>query len=383
MNIAHRGSYATMVCLALAACDPGSSMNGATAGGSSLAPDADASGGNEQRGGNDGTSSPTTAVGGGPTGSAGGTTESEPIVARPPAVTIHGQLRVEGTQLVDEQGTAVQLKGPSSMWLNWENTGYAQNPEGVRYLRDNWQASLIRAAMGVDASGAYLVNPEKAKTQVRAIVDLAVELGIYVIIDWHDHTAEAHQAEAIAFFGEMATLYGQVPNVIYEIYNEPLKVDWATVVKPYHQAVVAAIRAVDPDNVIILGTPNWSQYVDVAAANPVTGTNLMYSLHFYSCTHTQSLRSRADAALTLGLPLFVTEWGATNSDGGITGTLCLDEAQKWHDWMNAKKISWAAWKLDDCADLSCYFKIGTPATGDWTDAQLNGHAPFVRDRMRE
>jgi len=109
----------------------------------------------------------------------------------------------------------------------------------------------------------------------------------------------------------------------------------------------------------------------------------MYTLHFYSCTHTQSLRYRGDTALAKGLPLFVTEWGATNADGGVTGTLCLDEAQKWHDWMKQHKISWAAWKLDDCTDLSCYFKAGTPATGNWTDAQLNGHAPFVRDRMRE
>lgn len=301
--------------------------------------------------------------------------------ARP--VAVHGRLQVNGTQLVDEQGEAVQLKGPSSMWLNWESTGYAQNSGGVKYLRDNWHASVIRAAMGVNASGAYLTNPEKAKTQVRAIVDLAIKLGVYVIIDWHDHNAETHQAESIAFFTEMASEYGEYSNVIYETYNEPIKVDWATVVKPYHEAVVTAIRAVDPDNVIILGTPTWSQNVEVAAANPVDGTNLMYTLHFYSCTHTQWLRDRADAAYTKGLPMFVTEWGATNADGGTTGALCLEEAQQWHDWMNERKISWSAWKLDDCIDLSCYFKPGTKVTGGWSDEDLNGHAFFVRDRMRE
>jgi endoglucanase len=87
--------------------------------------------------------------------------------------------------------------------------------------------------------------------------------------------------------------------------------------------------------------------------------------------------------MAAGLPIFVTEWGATNADGGTTGTLCLPEAQLWHDWMNQHGISWAAWKLDDCADLTCYFKPGAPVTGGWTDAQLNGHAPFVRDRMKE
>lgn len=395
MNIPLRGGYSFILCALIAACDPGGSNSNSTTDGANQHAAGGVSTGKDSQGGSDnGGAVGSSKIDLGAAGNAGVGTSGEsagasstsppaPIVPRPPAVTVHGQLHVEGNQLLDEQGAAVQLKGPSSMWLNWENAGYAQNPEGIRFLRDNWQASLIRAAMGVDANGAYLVNPDKARTQVRAIVDLAIELGIYVIIDWHDHEAEAHQAEAVAFFTEMATLYGEYPNVIYETYNEPLKVDWTTVIKPYHEAVVAAIRSVDPDNIIILGTPNWSQNVDVAAAAPVDGSNLMYTLHFYSCSHAQSLRNRAETAFTKGLPLFVTEWGATNADGGVTGTLCLEEAQKWHDWMNGHSISWAAWKLDDCTDLSCYFKAGTPATGNWTDEQLNGHAPFVRDRMRE
>jgi len=327
-----------------------------------------------------------TAVGGagggaGAVGGAGGANSTSVPVDTP--VSIHGKLSVSGTHLVDKNGNAVQLKGPSSMWLNWENTGYAENKQGVQWLRDNWNANLIRAAMGITPSGAYLTNPDKAKAQVKTVVQNAIDLGMYVIIDWHEETAQNHQADSIAFFTEMAQTYGDTPNVIYETFNEPLNVDWTTVLKPYHEAVVGAIRAVDPDNIIVLGTPNWSQYVDVAAQNPLTGTNLMYTLHFYSCTHTAFLRAKGDAALSLGLPIFVTEWGATNSDGGVTGTLCLDEAQLWHDWMNKNIISWAAWKLDDCKDLTCYFKVGAPVTGNWTDDQLNGHAPFVRDRMRE
>ena len=105
--------------------------------------------------------------------------------------------------------------------------------------------------------------------------------------------------------------------MIYETYNEPTGVTWAQI-KPYHEAVVAAIRAVDTDNLIVLGTPNWSQDVDLAAADPVAGTNLLYTLHFYACTHKQSLRDKANKAISMGLPLFVTEFGATPADGGVT-----------------------------------------------------------------
>lgn len=51
----------------------------------------------------------------------------------------------------------------------------------------------------------------------------------------------------------------------------------------------------DPDNIIIIGSPNWSQDVDIAAADPVEGTNLMYTLHFYAGSHGQELRDKMDA----------------------------------------------------------------------------------------
>jgi len=297
----------------------------------------------------------------------------------------HGQLRVQGTLIVDEKGNPVQLKGPSSMWLNWESAPYAENKEGLQWMRDNWNAKVIRAAMGITPSNAYLQNPTKAKNQVKTIVQNAIDLGMYVIIDWHDGAADQHQADAVAFFTEMAQTYGSYPNVIYETFNEPVKQDWSTVLKPYHEAVIAAIRSADPDNLIVLGTGNYSQDVDSAATDPIRLPNIMYTLHFYSCTHSAFLREKGDYALDRGLAIFVTEWGATDANGGTgsSATLCLDEAQLWHDWMNQKGISWAAWKFDQCKDLTCYFKSGAAVTGGWTDAQLNGHAPFVRDRMLE
>lgn len=59
---------------------------------------------------------------------------------------------------------------------------------------------------------------------------------------------------------------------------------WSGTIKPYAQAVISAIRAIDPDNLIVVGTPTWSQDVDVAAADPIAGTNIAYTLHFYAGT---------------------------------------------------------------------------------------------------
>jgi hypothetical protein len=156
------------------------------------------------------------------------------------------------------------------------------------------------------------------------------------------------------------------------------------VLKPYHTAVSGAIRAQDPDNEIILGTPNWSQDVDIAALNPVVGSNLMYTLHFYACDHTGLVRNKGISALANNLPIFVTEWGATPADGGTeTPLVCEAEANDWHDWMDQEGISWAAWKLDGCSDSSCFFTSrSAPVDGGWTADMLNGHAPYVISKMQ-
>jgi aryl-phospho-beta-D-glucosidase BglC (GH1 family) len=297
-------------------------------------------------------------------------------------VGLHGQLHVQGTALVDKSGSPVQLKGISTMWLNWEDR-YSTSKTGLQWMRDNWKVSVFRAAMGVEPDGAYLSNPEQALTRLRQVVHNAIDLGVYVIIDWHDHHANENQAAAVAFFSKIAAEFGQFPNVLYETFNEPEQADWSTQIKPYHEAVLPAIRSQDPDGVVILGSRQWSQRVDEAALDPVSGTNLMYTVHFYACDHREQQRGEAQVAYDAGLALFVTEWGATPADGGAAQpTVCVPEAQAWHDWMNERKISWAAWKLDGCDDSSCLFNSeSAPADGGWTDQWLNGHAKFVVERL--
>jgi len=328
--------------------------------------------------------------GGVPQGNGGSTADGSAGGGVPPmsAVAMHGRLKVVGTKLQDEHGNVVQLKGVSSQWLNYESKTFPESKAALEWTRDNWKLSVIRAAMGVDASGGYLgtttanADPTAMMTKVQTIVQNAIDLGIYVIVDWHTSNAVtaaggSQVTQASDFFTMIAQKYGDTPNLIYEDYNEPNKVTWAQI-KPYHEAVVAAIRAVDPDNVIILGTPTYSQDVDIAAADPVAGTNLMYTLHFYACTHKQSLRDKGTAALSMGLPLFITEFGATPADGGVVRSgdpyVCEDEANSWFAWMAQNGISGASWKLDQCTDTSCILTADAPVDGPWTDDVLTSDA---------
>ena len=308
---------------------------------------------------------------------------SDPASALNP-VAIHGQLAVVGTRLVDKAGQPVQLKGVSSQWLNFESRQFPESKPALEYARDHWKLSVIRAAMGTEMMNGYLTSSAAKmamQSKVETIIQNAIDLGLYVIVDWHTSAAvtatTTQQADAIAFFTDIAQKYGASPNVIYEPYNEPRRLTWAQI-KPYHEALVSAIRAVDPDNLIVLGTPTFSQDVDLAALDPVAGTNLLYTLHFYACTHKQALRDKGSLALSRGIALFITEFGATPADGGTPGNgdniVCEDEANSWFSWMATNNISGAAWKLDQCADTSCILTFSAPIDGPWTDDLLTSDA---------
>jgi len=260
------------------------------------------------------------------------------------------------------------------------NTGWGGekywNASVVSWLKNDFKSNLVRAAVGIDETGGLIVKPGETpdpsnKTRLFAVVDAAIANDMYVIIDFHSHNASNYQSQAISFFQEMATKYGNNNNVIYEIFNEPLSVSWSGVIKPYANAVIGAIRAIDPDNLIIVGTPNWSQDVDIAALDPITGyANIAYTLHFYAGTasHNQPLRDKASLALQRGIPLFVTEWGSVEASGA--GAVNATETANWMTFMRNNNISNANWSINDKAEGASALTVGAPSTGGWTAAQL-------------
>lgn len=302
-----------------------------------------------------------------------------PGVAQPRSVVeTHGQLRVQGNRIVDQNRQPIVLRGMSLFWSQWMGRFYTSN--AVQWLRDDWHCTVIRAAMAVEAGG-YLANPERESEKIKTVVQAAIDLGIYVIIDWHDHNAHHHVEQAQAFFEQMARTYGKYPNVIYELWNEPLKQhDWSTVIKPYHEAVIPRIRAHDPRNLIICGTQTWSQDVDKASRDPLKLDNVAYSLHFYAATHKQSLRDKASTALANGIALMVTEWGTSESSG--SGILDDEETRKWWAFMDQNHLSWCNWSIADKAETSAALKPGASALGGWSTNDLSASGILVRGELR-
>ena len=295
-------------------------------------------------------------------------------------VKLHGALHVEKNQMVDKAGLPPQLRGISLSWSLWQGKKY-YNPDVVEWLVKDFKISLLRASMGVQPEGGYLTNREEQLKLMTTVIDKAISEGIYVLVDWHDHNAEQHLEESKAFFTLMAKKYGGVPNVIYEIFNEPAQQSWE-VVKSYSIGLIKTIRQFDKKNIIVIGSPNWDQDVDVAAADPITGfDNLAYSFHFYASdpNHQEKLRTKADKAKELGIPLFVTEWGVGESNGN--GEFNRAKTAAWLEWMELNRLSWATWNLTDKIETTAILLPGAPENGGWKIENLSESGKYIREQL--
>lgn len=288
----------------------------------------------------------------------------------------YGQLSVNGTSIVNQHGDSISLRGMSLFWSQWMGRFY--NEGCINWLKDNWKCTIVRAAMGIE-SGGYLEHPQTELNKIKTVIEASIKAGIYVIVDWHDHNAQNHVTQSIDFFKQIAQQYGNYPNIIYEIFNEPTQISWTNDVKPYAIAVIDSIRKIDPDNIILVGSPNWSQDVDTVSRNPINRTNIAYSLHFYAATHKQALRNKAVTALNNGIALFVSEWGTCEASG--TGVLDYAEVDLWLNFMESRKISWCNWSLCDKDETSAALKAGAASDGGWPESMLTPSGVLVRNKI--
>lgn len=279
----------------------------------------------------------------------------------------HGNLTTKGAYIVNKNNKIPQLRGMSFYWsrTDWPGASY-YNGGTVDELVKTWKCTVVRVAYG-DQN-----NWGGCKT----VIDAAIKNGIYVIIDWHSHSAENEGDAPINFFRERAQEYKNVGNVIFEVYNEPkwsgsavandggetnAKKTWAAI-KPYLKKVTKTIRDQGAENLVILGTPYFAQHVGIAADDPVLDdngkpfSNVAYSFHFYAASHGTKKGGMEESYLKGGLgsvPIFVTEWGTTNSDGG--GAPDETNTNYWFEnYVDKYHLGWCNWSVSSHEGSSAF-----------------------------
>lgn len=312
----------------------------------------------------------------------------------------HGKLSVQSVDgytapvLVDQSGTPVQLRGASTHGMHWFPKFINKN--AFQTLRDDWGINLMRLVCYPRDGGSvgYLTGGDATKNQLDSLiqngVDYATQLGMYAIVDWHVHAynPNEYRSEAKTFFTKYATMYKDHDNVLYEICNEPTNTPWydgsGNDLHTYCEEIIATIRAIDPDAVIICGTNTWSQDVEDVAAHPMKSLgyeNIMYTFHFYAATHKDNLMDKVKNATKSGTPIFVTEFGITSADGN--GSYDTDTADRWIALLDQLNISFACWSYSNCAEKSAYFQNNcSKSTGDWTSSDLTTTGKWLINTCR-
>jgi endoglucanase len=288
----------------------------------------------------------------------------------------HGQLSVTGAHIVDKNGAQLQLHG-MSMYGWTSNCGYDfYNATAIGNLAASpWHCTAIRMP--------YMPGGSIAMSYITAVIEACITNGIYVIVDWHDGSSQASASEASAFFKTIATSYHTYPNIMYEPWNEPNGnggPSWSSVIKPYMETVIGAIRAIDANNICICGNPQWDQIPADAAADPITDyKNVAYSMHFYAASHPEaSFGPGITTSMNDGCAIFITEYGTCSSSGGAP--ISLTATETWYNFLDKNKIGSTNWGVE-CQDeggAACFTQSAS-STGPWSSSVMTSEGLFVQN----
>jgi endoglucanase len=267
-------------------------------------------------------------------------------------VTYNGWLRTDGNKLVNQSGEEIQLRGVSTFYIGEYYRLYTE--QSIKSLKEEMNVNVLRVAMATNPTIGGYIGHKNIKKNLIDIVDIAIKLDMYVIIDWHildDNDPLTYINESDDFFKNVSDIYKDNPNVIYEICNEPNgKITWNDNIVPYANRIIKTIRNNSPKSLIIVGTPEWCKDLSSAAENPLEFNNILYALHFYSGSHGSELMEELDHFRNKGLPVFVSECGMTLASGD--GTTSVDKFKDWIKFLDERNVSWVYWKFSNKGETS-------------------------------
>jgi hypothetical protein len=209
-------------------------------------------------------------------------------------------------------------------------------------------------------------NSNYLEKVLEPIVSEALGLGLKVVIDLHIiHDMNAQTLGVAKQFWREAAPKFTDPNIVFEVFNEPINADCLPIVKaslikswnqyiPFMNELVYDIRQLT-DKLLLVGTPLMCNDLSPSIMIPVKGENIAYTAHLYPPEHPTNsesvfLREVADfkfrtfqqiGTCRMEHPVVITETGWTPEMMSIN-----PKYERELDYTMGLN-SWFAWVFDD------------------------------------
>lgn len=266
-----------------------------------------------------------------------------------------GKLSKSGKYVIGEDGKPFELRGIGTHHLTqYHNLHTLESLRALKYCGVNcirMSAYLkdhkFTYSDGQNAVG-YLTSPNALKAEMDEIIQNCVELGLYVIVDWHVWSGGGETLStdsAVEFFTYFAEKYASCKNILYELANEPFSDTLADIVS-HCKTLRELIRSYVVDPVLITGIRSFTNGV-MEMYNALQAENIddiFLSQHRYSGgASIETFRTWWEN----GIPLFITEWSNTSASTGTQSSMNITEGNNFLIFFHENSIPNCIWKFTD------------------------------------
>lgn len=326
----------------------------------------------------------------------------------PTATPVPIGLSIQGTRF-SSQGHVITLVGANFSSLEYSCSGNSRFTLAEFQAMRGWGMNVVRLPL----SSEFWANaggdcPHYRQTVAQAVAH-ARAAGLFVILDlqWSapfdtpaDRTKGGVQCpmpdtgKDVALWQDLATLYHGDTGVLFDLYGEPYTTSWSTWLNggtitagcyviggpnlqqeqgSYQaigmQALVAKVRAIAPENVIVLGGTDWGYDLSgITQGFALHGANLIYDTHPFDHGDKQpSDWLRAFGNTSKQDAVIASEFGAYDCGTGYIGQAI--------SYFNAHHISWLAWNW---GPSSC---AGPSLLAAWPATPSVPYGAYIRQQM--
>ena len=316
-------------------------------------------------------------------------------------------LNVRGTQILNARGQAITLVGATHSSLEYRCAGDGHfQPTDFQAMR-SWGMNVVRFTLSSEFWANAGNDCPDYHTIVTAAVTNARAAGLYVILDlqWNaplqlssDPGIGGGQyplpdsVQDVSFWQNLAQLYHTDTGVLFDLFGEPYGVSWdvwfnggqitTQAIQGNHfvggqgsyQAIgmnelVAKVRAVAPDNIIILGGLSWGyDLTGIDQQHRIQASNILYSTHPFDYEGKQPSNWAHDFGnLAQSLPVIVGEFGSYSCQTGYISAAI--------SYFNKLHLSWLAWEW---VPGSC---SGPSLLADWSGTPSTPYGAYIRQQV--